>query len=234
MIVTNIFIPGLILLALVTAVYTVSHNWRQHQERSQQAQLRGWRYAASDWRYFLKPHFQLAGTTPTGKIWEMNQRWQNGRLLFVWQTKSTRLPYGIIKILPSQFKLESAPSQFPMKLHLLQPFVKDWPDTLQIFTSHDQLAHTFFGPAIIKKLYPFPVWPERGSLQGLVWQQNTLLIVGHFENGWEVLDRIVALGTALIEGPDSNQPVGEGIVKQEQQATICTIERSHHERDYSA
>ncbi len=199
-VVTNIFLPGLILLVLVTAVYTVSHNWRIHQKRSEEAKSRDWRYTALGWRQILKPHFQLAGTTTTGEIWEMNRRWQNGQLLLVWQTYSARLPYGIVKISSRLSKSERDPSQFSIKLHLIQPPTKDWPDTYQIFTSHDQLAKPFIEPVVVKTLCQFSLWPEKGSLQKLVWHRDSLLIVCRFENGWEVLDRIVTLGTALMEG----------------------------------
>ena len=187
----------LILIVMGIAAYTAVHNYHKYQERSQQAVRRGWRYTPLNWTQFIKPEFKLAGRTNTGAIWELQRVWRSGQLLLNWETHSATLPYGVVGILPAVST--TMPRTPPYKTYPLAASLSSWPDTYQLFTSHDQLASFFFTEMITRILHEYPAWPEKGAIDQLIWMKSSLYIVCLYEDDWEILERIVTLGSTLVD-----------------------------------
>lgn len=193
----TVLLAGLFLIVVALAGYTAVHNKRISQERTQKARERGWRYTPLNWTQLIKPEFKLAGRTHSGAIWELQRFWRDGKLLLNWQTHSASLPYGVVGILPVQ--TSALPATSPFKTYTVSASIPAWPETYQLFTSHNRLAHLFFTEPISRLLQQYPVWPEKGSLEQLIWVQKSLSIVCLYEDDWDVLERIVALGSTLVE-----------------------------------
>lgn len=194
---TTFLLIGLILIVVLIAGYTAVHNHNKYQERSQQASRRGWRYTPLNWTQLIKPQFKLAGRTDTGAIWELQRVWRGGQLLLNWETHSAPLPYGVVGILPALST--TLPSTPPFKTYTLTATISSWPDTYQLFTSHDQLATFFFTEMITRLLQQYPAWPEKGAIDQLIWTKNSLYIVCLYKDDWKILERIVFLGTTLVD-----------------------------------
>ncbi len=196
----QLILAGLLLLALLTGVYTAVANQRRHKKRARQASERGWRYAPGGWQPIFKTNYRLTGSTMRGVIWELDRVWRDGRLEFVWQAQKAPLPYGALVVLPAQTEESPDHLVMPFKLHRIRPLPPNWPSDYELFATHNALAERCLGTAVIHILRQYPPWPQSGSLGRIVWQQKSLIIVGRYENDWAALDRIVALGEALTDG----------------------------------
>ncbi|HFE67562.1 MAG TPA: hypothetical protein ENJ93_09900 [Chloroflexi bacterium] len=190
----------LLLLALLTAAYTAVTNQRRHKERARQANERGWRYAPGGWQPIFKTNYRLTGSTMRGVIWELDRVWRDGRMEFIWQAENAPLPYGALVVLPAQAEEDPDPLAAPFKLRRVRPLPPNWPPDYELFATHNALAERCFDTAVIQILRQYPPWPQPGSLGRIVWRQKSLIIVGCYENDWTVLDRLVALGEALVIG----------------------------------
>jgi hypothetical protein len=196
----QLILVGLLLLALMTAVYTAVSNQRRHKKRAQQANERGWRYAPGGWQPIFKTNYRLTGSTMRGVVWELDRVWRNGRLEFIWRAENAPLPYGAVVVLPVQMEESPDPLVAPFKLHRIRPLPPNWPPDYELFATHNALAQRWFGTAVTDILRQYPPWPQPGSLGRIVWRKKSLIIVGCYENDWAALDRIVALGEALANG----------------------------------
>lgn len=196
----QLFLVVLFLLALLTAVYTAVTNQRRHKERAHQASERGWRYAPGGWQPLFKTNYRLTGSTIGSVVWELDRMWRNGRLAFIWQAGNAPLPYGALVVLPARTEEAPDPLVAPYKLHRIRPLPPGWPSDYELFATHNALVERCLGTAVIDILRQYPPWPQPGSLGRIVWRQKSLIIVGCYENDWAVLDRLVALGEALVNG----------------------------------
>ena len=188
---------GLILIVLLIAGYTAVHNHSTYQKRSQKAARRGWRYTPLNWTQLIKPEFKLAGRTGSGTIWELQRFWRDGQLLLKWENHSASLPYGVVGILP--IHITTLPQTHPYKAYTLSATISSWPDAYQLFTSHDQLATFFYTEKITKIMRQYPPWPEKGAIDQLFWMNNSLYIVCLYEKDWDILERMVTLGSTLVD-----------------------------------
>ena len=193
----------LLLLALLTGVYTAVTNQRRHKERARQANERGWRYAPGGWQPIFKTNYRLTGSTMRGVIWELDRVWRDGQLEFIWQAENAPLPYGALVVLPAQAEVAPDPLVVPFRLHRIRPLPSGWPSDYELFATHNALAERCFGDTAVNILRQYSPWPQKGSLGRVVWRQKSLIIVGCYENDWAALDRIVALGTALTAVTDT-------------------------------
>ena len=48
-------------------------------------------------------------------------------------------------------------------------------------------------------LQDWPLWPELGALERVVWNQNRLEVYSRFQRDWVTLDRLVALGETFVQ-----------------------------------
>ncbi|VAW42742.1 hypothetical protein MNBD_CHLOROFLEXI01-3216 [hydrothermal vent metagenome] len=207
MTILQILIVGLFLIVVVIAGFTAVSNWRTHQEWRREATQRGWRYTTVRWKQFAKPSYRIAGTTANGIVWELHRSMHKGQLRFSWQTNDAHLPYGTLAMFPMGSK-QLAPVKTegplynnlePLKQKAMPAKPPTWPDKYLIFASHNQLAAHLLLESVANVLNQYPDWPQNGSLEKLTWNPNRLFIVCLYKNEWTALDKLVALGTALVQ-----------------------------------
>jgi hypothetical protein len=195
----NILLPILVGLLLAISLYVGFSRWQRHQQRQRGTAERGWRYTSSLLHSLLRPHYVIAGHTPTRVIWEMRRTSQRGLLLFIWTTSGARLPYGLIRILPRRAAVSRTN---PLPIHLAVWQNKSWQQPVLsdyiVLTSHQQLGERFLTQEVALALSHWPEWPLPGALESVTWDPHILEIqVRHFDD-WATADRLVALGTALV------------------------------------
>jgi hypothetical protein len=207
MTILQILIVGLFLIMVGIGGFTAVNNWRTHQEWQHEAAQRGWRYTPVRWKQLFKPSYRIAGTTANGIVWELRRFKLKGQLRFSWQTNKARLPYGTLAMFPVGSKqlapVKTEEPSFnnlaPLKQKAMPTKPSTWPDKYLVFASHNQLAAHLFVESVANALNQYPDWPRNGSLEELIWKPNRLFIVCLYENEWTALDRLVALGNALVQ-----------------------------------
>ena len=196
----QILIAGLFLIVVTIGGYTAVNNWRIHQEWQREATQRGWRYTTVRWKqFFSKPSYRIAGTTTNGIVWELHRPMDKGQLRISWHTHKAHLPYGTLTIFPEGSKRPLSNNLVPLKQKTMSAKLPTWPGNYLIFTSHTQLATRSFSESVANLLQQYPEWPQNGSLEKLIWRPNSLSIVCLYQNGWTTIDRMVTLGTTLVQ-----------------------------------
>ena len=185
----------LLIVAVTITITILVTNRQRARQAAKMAAARGWRYTIPGWQEFFKPRFQVVGTTPDGAVWEIRRLWANRQLHYQWQAFSVPLPYGSVEILPA--KNGVLPVGKPLTMTATSAPTEDWPAVYQLFTSHNRLALLFADEKLVTLLRQLPAPPQRGSLVRLTWKGRTLRIVCFYAEGWEVLERMVALGETL-------------------------------------
>jgi hypothetical protein len=195
---TPIHAAGLLALVLIIPVYQGYRNWRAHQARQRMAVARQWRYSSRGWRANFKSTFSMAGSTPSGVIWQLKRVDSDRRLWLVWTAPTRLLPYGTLVILPRH--VDRLPAHLD-KANLRQMEVgsQQWQMTYELLTTHDLLGQRFFNREIELALLDWPVWPASGALHDIVWQRHQLRIRCRLHTDPLCLEKIVILGTMLIE-----------------------------------
>ncbi len=191
-------IIGLLALVLVIPIYQGVRNWREVRTRQQMAATRGWRYSEQGWKALFKSTYSMAGTTPNGTVWILKRVQRNKRWEFIWSSPNKLLPYGKLLILPREVMITSG---YTAQANLRQTSYgsKEWQAEYALLTTHDALGKRFFNKEIELALLNWPRWPALGSLEKVDWSVGELVICGRHQKDWLALDRIVVLGTALIE-----------------------------------
>ena len=197
---TNWILITLLSLAVVLTFYVASMSWRAHLTRQEGAAARGWRYRNSLIKSLFKSVFVMAGTSPSGVVWEVRQVRQNGRYYFHWSTHYAGLPYGLIRIIPSRAAIAQ---QAKPHIQLTTWHNDTWNNLalngIAILTSHQQLGERFLTKEIALALMHWPEWPLSGALEEVLWIRESLDIRVRSFSDWATLDRTVALGVAFAE-----------------------------------
>ena len=186
-------LPLLILITLIIASLWGGWNWRTHHERQHAAEKRNWRYQPGFVAAVLGRPFRVAGSTPSGAIWEMEPRKNNGRFTFHWHSKEAHLPYGKLIILPRDM---AATTSLP-EMHAHEVGSRHWQARFVTFVTHDQLAENFITTTLENDLKSWPDWPQPGALLKISITSTDLTIIAHQQSGWLGRDRLAALGDAL-------------------------------------
>lgn len=191
----QIFVLLIMLLLLVQAV--IGFASQQHYAAwLAEARKRGWRFQPQPWWRRWRRQYRLAGTTPQGAVWELRRVQRSGVFLFRWVTYDKPLPYGSLLLLP-QARALAEPKQRDLQPVQLEDV--SWQARFLLLATHQRLGERYVGVAVRHFLHMWPLWPQVGALEDVQWNQTRLLINGRFDRNWETIDRIVALGTALVE-----------------------------------
>lgn len=184
-------IMGVLLLFLAgVQLLAVMAGQRRYAAWRRAAEQRGWRFQQRRWGRW---HYRLAGTTVQGAVWEMYRVQQGGVFLFRWRTFDKRLPYGKLLLLPQGAEVQPE----GMQRVLLGDGV--WQTRFVLLATHQLLGERYVTGAVRQVLAAWPLWPQPGALESVVWDAGGLVINGRFHDNWETIDRMVALGTALLE-----------------------------------
>lgn len=190
----SLFFVLLVLLLFATIGGSIWLNYTHNRRWYQEATKRGWFYTQALWR---RRKYHLAGTTANGVVWELSRIERDEHFYYRWLTHSRPLPFGSLTILPrAKVTVSGQPSRS------IAVGSAAWQARFAVFASHDQLAVRTVVPEVELELTDWPLWPELGSLERVVWNQHRLEIYGRFQRDWITLDRLVALGEALVASVD--------------------------------
>lgn len=197
----NILLTILVGLVISITLYVGFSRWQHHQQRRQGTAERGWRYTSSLLHSLFHANYVMAGRMPDRGVWEMRRTSQRGLLLFTWSTDDARLPYGLIRILPRRAAVTHTE---PAVMRLTAWQNKSWQSPVlsdyAVLTSHQQLAERFLTEEVALALSYWPDWPLPGALEEVTWDHDALHIQARYFDDWATVDRLVALGTALVSG----------------------------------
>ncbi len=188
-----IFVTLPLILPLVMGI----RNYRHHQAISREARQRRWRMVTSGWRTLFRPSFRLAGLTPGGVVWEMQRRWENGRMFLLWRSPTRSLPFGTLVVHQAESKLPAE-----MTADLLRPLVVDhpgWPATYRAAATHAHLGHFLADSTVVDLLGQFGPSPPNSPLEQIVWERESLVIICPFAESWPLFEAVVVLGGRLID-----------------------------------
>jgi len=198
----NILLTILVGLAIAISIYLGFSRWQRHLQRQRGTAKRGWRYTNSLFHSLFRTNYVIAGQIPARSIWEMRRTHKRGLLLFVWTTSDARLPYGLIRILPRRAAVNHS-GQPAIQLAVWQN--KSWQQPILsdyvVLTSHQQLGERFLTQEVALALSHWPEWPLPGALEEVTWDPHILEIQVRYFDDWATVDRLVALGTALVNSP---------------------------------
>ena len=194
----------LLFVALAVAGGIVGSNWLAARKIAQEAERRGWRYIMPKWIGWSRPTINIAGHTENGAIWELRRIKSARQIQYSWRTYSAPLPYGSIQILPTG--VDSSAGDQKIKLREVCPNHAPWPAEFSLYTSHDQLAN-LIGPDLTDAMCRFPPHPQKGALAMIRWEDGVLTITCFYEEGWEVIDRLVAFGEAFLKQAEGDLSV---------------------------
>ncbi|MEM7117431.1 MAG: hypothetical protein AAF614_33675 [Chloroflexota bacterium] len=184
------FLIPLIVLSLAVVGWLFWLNYKHIRQWQAAAQTRGWRYRQSIWQ---RRNYGLAGSTAEGVIWELERVQRNGYYLYRWRTFSCLLPFGSLVILPRAQVATTGERGRTVAIGS-----DEWQARFVVYTSHDQLAEWIISPEVEKAIRAWPIWPEMGAVERIVWNQNRLEIYGRFQRDWVTLDRMVTFGETLV------------------------------------
>jgi hypothetical protein len=203
----NVILIVLLGLAVVIASYAVAVSWRVHLVRQQGAATRQWRYRSSLIKSLFKSVFVMAGTSPSGVVWEVRQVRRNGRSYLHWSTHHSRLPYGLIRITPRRAAIAQVGEPH---IRLTTWHNETWSNPslvdYAILTSHQQLGDRFLTQEIALTLMHWPEWPLPGALEEVLWSRDHLDVQVRYFSDWATLDRTVALGVSFAESLTHHRP----------------------------
>lgn len=197
----TIQILGLIALVTIIPIYQGFRNWRENGLRRQAATANGWRYTDRGWRSLFRPGYAMAGTTPNGTVWELGRVQQGRTYYFLWSSRTARLPYGTLVILPRSITVLPEHAR-RLNLRTMSVGSDQWRSAYKLLATHDVLGQRFFNREIDLALLDWPRWPEPGSLEEVVWKRDGLTIRIRQKNDWSTLNRVIVLGTALVENAE--------------------------------
>jgi hypothetical protein len=185
-------------MTLVIPVYLGFRNWRENKARQQMAQANGWRYSRRGWKGVFEPVYSIAGTTPGGIVWELTRVQRNRQWFFLWSARKPLLPYGILMIRPREAAVWP---EVDLQHNLRQVTIGDeaWQKGYVLLATHEVLGERFFNREAELLFMNWPSWPAPAALEGLVWTREQLSIWVRHHNDWLSLDRIVNVGTTLVE-----------------------------------
>ena len=191
-------IAGLLALVVILPIYQGYRNWREHRFRKMMADARGWRYTSQGWKVLIGSTYSMAGTTTSGIVWEVKQIKRTQQWTFAWSSRNRLLPYGMLAIYPRHATI-GLQRNGQKNLRSLVVGSNMWQAEYVFMTTHDILAERCFSREVELALLNWPRWPAPGCLENVIWNRDELKISGRYHNDWLTLDRIVILGTALVE-----------------------------------
>lgn len=187
----------LIVLLLAVQAFIGLAGQRHYLAWRTEAGKRGWRFQPQPWWRRWRRHYRLAGTTAQGAVWELRREQQGGVFLFRWVTYDKPLPYGTLLLLP-QARALAEPERRGLQRVLLGDGV--WQTRFLLLATHQLLGERHMTLPVQGMLADWPLWPQAGALEEVRWEGGMLVINGRFDRNWATIDRIVALGTALLGG----------------------------------
>ena len=187
----------LIMLLLVVQAAIGLAGQRHYLAWQAEAGKRGWRFQSQPWWRRWRRQYRLAGTTAQGAVWELRREQRGGVFLFRWVTYDKPLPYGTLLLLP-QARALAEPERHGLQRVLMGDRV--WQTRFLLLSTHQLLGERHITPMVQEMLAGWPFWPQAGALEEVRWEGGVLVINGRFDRNWATIDRIVALGTALVEG----------------------------------
>lgn len=191
------------LLTLVTAVPVFQgwRNWYGHKLRRQAAEANGWRYTRPGLRTYFSSAYSMAGTSPSGFVWHFRRLQRERQWFYEWSSQNNLLPFGAFIIQPRSATTLPWKERFP---HLRPVTVgsHSWREAYKVLVTHDILSERFFSHEVELALSHWPGWPKQGALEKIVWEPDALSICVRYKIDWPTIDRVIILGTALVENVD--------------------------------
>lgn len=188
------------LLALVTIIPLLQgiKNWRENRWRRHMADAHGWRHSNRGWKSLLGPDYTVAGTTPAGIVWEVRRIQQQRHWFLLWSSRHRLLPYGKMCIRPRQGD-KWADWAKREKIHRVTVGSPRWQNQYVLWATHDMLGQRYFNQEAELAMMRWPHWPSPGALEDITWNPDWVVIRVRHHKDWSVLNRIVVLGTALVD-----------------------------------
>jgi hypothetical protein len=191
-------ILGLLTLVMIIPTYQGIRNWRENGLRRQAAMANGWRFTDRGWRSLFRSTYSMAGTAPNGAVWEFGRVQKGRQYYFVWSSRNVHLPYGTLVILPRGVAVLPAHTK-RLSLRSMAVGSDEWRVAYKLLATHDLLGQRYFSREIELALLEWPRWPEPGAMEEIVWRRDGLFIRVRHKNDWMTINRIVVLGTTLVE-----------------------------------
>ncbi|GAB4273356.1 MAG: hypothetical protein Kow0080_20860 [Candidatus Promineifilaceae bacterium] len=183
---------------VTAAAYLGWRNWTRHKQQRILAEKRGWHYAVTGLPALWRRKLTITGTTPTGVHWQLKQLRRYQQAFFEWRTQDVTLPYGTLVLKPAH---PAAPKRL-LSNQTLRPYPVPselWNSEFVLLVSHNSLGQRYFTAQTEYAMRKWPRWPTPGSLEEVIWNKNGLTVLGRSAAGWELLERLVTLGTIMAE-----------------------------------
>jgi hypothetical protein len=196
-------LPTLLLIlslsgSIMAAAYLSWRNWNRHKQQRVLAEKRGWQYAVGGIRALWQRKLTITGTTPTGVRWQLKQLRRYQQAFFEWHTKDVTLPYGTLVLKPAH---PAAPKRW-LSNQALRPYPipsELWNSEFVLLVTHNSLGQRYFTTQTERAMRKWPRWPAPGSLEEVIWNKQGLTVLGRSAAGWELLERLVTLGTIMAD-----------------------------------
>ncbi len=193
-----LYIMGLIILVTVIPAYRGWNCWQEHKSRRQAVESNGWRYSDRGWRMFFSSTYSLAGTTPHGVVWHFRRIQKGQQWLFLWSANNSLLPYGTFRIQPRKAAALLQEDAYQHLRHVAAGS-PGWRESYSLTVTHNVLGDRFFSAEVEDALSDWPNWPDLGALEEVIWTKKELVVRARYKNDWPTVNRVVFLGTALVE-----------------------------------
>lgn len=193
-----LFLTTALLGSVIAAAYLSWRNWNRHKQQRILAEKRGWQYAVGGIRALWQRKLAITGTTPTGVKWQLKQLRRYQQAFFEWHTKDIMLPYGTLVLKPAH---PAAPKRL-LSNQALRPYPipgELWNSEFVLLVTHNSLGERYFTAQTKRAMRTWPRWPAPGSLEEVIWNTQELTILGRSAAGWELLERLVTLGTIMAD-----------------------------------
>ena len=193
-------VVGLSILLLTLPICVALLDWRAHRSRRQQALAAGWRYERrlprlGGRKALLRSGFVVAGRTPQGVIWELQQ--DGHQRLFQFSVPELKAPYGSMLIVPRLTSREAGAAFSNAGLRTVRVEGEVWQTRYTALATHERLVKRSIMPDVTRQLLAWPPRDRPGGLQFIAWREDGLEIRGRLTTEWAHVERIVALGTAI-------------------------------------
>jgi len=196
---------SLFALLLILPVYRGGRNWRRQQQRYREALARGWRCTPASLFSLFRSRYVVAGQTASGVVWEMRRVAIGGQHFWEWWSPEVGLPYGRLLLLPRRAgSLPVRTSKIVVRARPQGAF--PWDNKFVLLVSHDALTAHCGGAAVAQRLQQFADWPASGALALVDWQAAGLRLRCRFHDSWPTLDKLSALGEALLGSHEPRRP----------------------------
>ena len=187
----------IVLFALLSFGYAAYRQWWTHGQRRVAAEANGWRYQPKGWQSWVINEYSIVGSTPNGIIWELKRVRNGDNFYFSWKTENAKFAHGFLQIRP-RLSVQHANLADDLIKHQVQNLGSEkWRGTYVVFTTHQFSVPKYMTPELQEAMLCWPEWSEPGALEFVHWQGHVLEINGRYQDDWQNIERLVALGTLL-------------------------------------